>query len=98
MTATFSCAVVAVLATGMLTLHHTDEQPTIRTTVDVVTIDAWVHDDGEGCVNGIRDLLVGLGFQARVEDAMDFDFQTEQDEPEEDEEEEPVVFSRRLRP
>lgn len=63
---------------------------------------AWVHDDGEGCVNGIRDLLVSFGFQARVEDAMDFDFESDQDEPEDDADEEladeePVVFPRRFR-
>ncbi len=57
MTTAVSWAAVALItATSTLAVQQTprgDEQPTIRTTVDVVTIDAWAHDDGRA-IQGLK--------------------------------------------
>lgn len=45
---------------------------------------AWVDAEGGGCVNSVRETLEGLGFQARVESAMDLDFSPEEFDDEEE--------------
>lgn len=34
---------------------------------------AWVHDNGDGCVNSVRDALGPLGFEPQISGAMNFD-------------------------
>lgn len=46
---------------------------------------AWIHDDGEGCVNSVRDALRPLGFEPEISSAMNFDLDLT---PEFDDEEE----------
>lgn len=52
---------------------------------------AWIHDDGGGCVNHVRETLEALGFTLRVEDAinldLDLDFDDEMDGDEDEVEE-----------
>ena len=45
---------------------------------------AWIDDEGGGCVHSVREELAALGFQARIEDAMDLDFETAEEELDEE--------------
>lgn len=56
--------------------------------LNVTLTGAWVHDDGQGCVHSVREVLEELGFSPRIEDAMDMDFDLDASPEEEEEEEE----------
>ena len=45
---------------------------------------AWIDDEGGGCVHSVREELAALGFEARIEDAMDLDFETAEEELDEE--------------
>jgi hypothetical protein len=47
---------------------------------------AWVDDEGGGCVHSVREELEQFGFKPRIEDAMDLDFETAEDELDEEDE------------
>ena len=56
---------------------------------------AWIDDEGGGCVHSVREELAKLGFQARIEDAMDLDFETAEEELDEEEDHDYEVRSER---
>lgn len=44
---------------------------------DITLTGAWIDDDGDGCVHSVRETLEEFGFEAKIEDAMNLDFELE---------------------